>query len=135
MKKIIVLIIGLILFSCSTNDDSFVMYQDPMPVESVILPDEFVLNETYEITVTYLKPTSCHTFSDIFYKKNQNNRTVVIIGTVFQNNTNCEELNTPFEASFNFTATETGSYVFKFWESKNDEGEDVYLTIEVPVLG
>ncbi|WP_055436290.1 hypothetical protein [Lacinutrix algicola] len=134
MKKILILLIGFATFSCSVSDDSLVTYQDPMPIETAVLPDAFVLDEIYEINLTYLRPTTCHAFNDIIYKKHNNERTVVIIGTVFQSNGNCTDLGTELEASFNFKATEEGSYIFKFWQGKDDNEEDIYLTIEVPVL-
>lgn len=135
MKKLLILLIGLLISSCSTSDDSLVTYQDPMPIETVNIPDEFILDETYEITLNYIRPTTCHAFNGILYKKYNNERTVVVIGTVFQSNGNCTELETELEASFNFKPTETGSYIFKFWQGKDENDEDIYLIIEVPVLG
>ena len=134
MKKALILLVGLILFSCSSNDDSLYNYQDPMPIELVDLPEEFVLNEEYEITITYLKPTTCHVFNDILYQEDNNISTVIVIGTVFHNNGNCTDLNTEFEANFNFTANNIGSHIFKFWKGLDDNGEDIYLIVEVPVV-
>ena len=134
MKKALILLVGLILFSCSSNDDSLYNYQDPMPIELVDLPEEFILNEEYEITITYLKPTTCHVFNDILYQEDNNISTVIVIGTVFQNNGNCTDLNTEFEANFNFTANNIGSHIFKFWKGLDDNGEDIYLIVEVPVV-
>ena len=134
MKKALILLAGLILFSCSSNDDSLYNYQDPMPIELVDLPEEFILNEEYEITITYLKPTTCHVFNDILYQEDNNISTVIVIGTVFHNNGNCTDLNTEFEANFNFTANNIGSHIFKFWKGLDDNGEDIYLIVEVPVV-
>ena len=134
MKKVLIILIGLVTFSCSLSDDSLSSYQEAMPIESAVLPDEFIVDEIYEITITYLRPTTCHAFHDILYQKNINERIIYVIGTVFQNNGNCTELNAELEASFSFKPTEVGSYVFKFWEGKDDNGEDIYLTVEVPVV-
>ena len=135
MKKHLVLLIGLVVFSCSLdNDSSTNTYQDPMPIETVTLPEEFVKNETYEIIITYLRPTTSHAFNNIFHQKNNNESTVVVLGTVFQSNGNCTNIGTELEASFNFTATQRGTYVFKFWQGENENAEDQYLTIEVPVI-
>ena len=134
MKKALILLAGLILFSCNSSDDSLYNYQDPMLIELVDLPEEFVLNEEYEITITYLKPTTCHVFNDILYQEDNNISTVIVIGTVFQNNGNCTDLNTESQASFNFTANNIGSYIFKFWKGLDDNGEDIYLIVEVPVV-
>jgi hypothetical protein len=135
MKKLIIyLIIVVVTFSCSpTNDSVLVDTQEFLPVESVDIPEEFELGQTYEITVTYLRPTTCHAFNDILLVNN-NTVKVFIIGTVFNSNGNCTELtNTELGATFDFEATSPGSYIFKFWKGKNEGGEDVYLTVEVPV--
>jgi len=140
MKKLLILVIGLIIFSCSPSDESAIdSYQEAMPIESATIPQELSIGETYEITVTYLRPTTCHAFSDILYQKHDNVRTVVVIGTVFASNGNCTDLNTELEASFDFTPTELGTYIFKLWqgEATNTQGantEDQYINIEVQVI-
>ena len=134
MKKILVLLLTLVVFSCSTSNDDSLTFQELLPVDNVILPTEFQLNETYEIDLTYIRPTTCHAFNDIYYLKHDNERTVAIISTYFGSNGDCTELTTELEATFEFKATQTGSYIFKFWQGENENGEDEYLTIEVPVV-
>ncbi len=135
MKKLFVFFIIAVLSSCNNDDASFNDYQVLLPVESAIVPDEFELGQTYEITIVYLRPSTCHAFNDIYYQKHQNERTVAIVSTVFQSNGNCTDLeDTELEASFNFKATQSGSYIFKFWKGKDENGEDTYITMEVPVI-
>lgn len=137
MKKIIIyLILITATFSCSvSSDDSLLNSQELLPIENVTIPEMFALGETYEIIVSYLRPTACHAFNDIYYVKYNNERTVAVISTVFNNNGNCTDLeDEELEASFNFTATEFGSYVFKFWKGLDNNGQDTYLVIEVPVM-
>jgi len=136
MKKIIIcLIIAATTFSCSLPDDSSSAdTQELLPIENVDLPDEFTLGETYEISVTYLRPTTCHAFNDIYYLKQGNERTIAVISTVFNSNGSCSVLtNTELGATFDFEALTEGSYIFKFWKGKDEAGEDIYLTVEVPV--
>jgi len=134
MKKIFACLFVLITFSCSVNNDYEETYTEIVPVESVMMPTEFVLNEVYEISLTYLRPTTCHAFSDIYFVSESNERTVAIITTVFISNSPCEDLFTELQASFDFKPTNTGSYIFNFWQGKDDNGDDQYLVIEVPVI-
>ena len=134
MKKILILLISLISFSCSSSDDSLESYPDPMPVESVDLPNEFISGETYNINITYLRPTTCHAFNDIIYQKNDNERIIHVFGTYFLSNGNCTELNAELEASFSFKETLAGTYILKFWQGEDDNGEDIYLTEEITVV-
>jgi hypothetical protein len=134
MKKLLTCLFATLIFSCSVDDDTPRTHIEILPVESAILPDEFVQGEVYEITLTYLRPSSCHAFRDIFYEKNLNERTVAIVTTVFDSNNNCEEISTELEKSFNFKPTSTGSYIFKFWQGTDDNGDEQYMTVEVPVI-
>ena len=136
MKKLIALSLALVLLvSCSIDNENGSNYSfEILPVESVDIPSEFTLGETYPITVTYLKPSSCHLFKEFYYSKNLNERTVAPITIVYEDN-NCETLDTITEdATFNFIVTGNGSYIFKFWQGEDANGEEQYLTIEVPVV-
>ncbi len=135
MKRFIVLCLSLVLFSsCSIDDDGTTYSFDVLPVESVDIPNEFTLGETYPITVSYLRPSTCHAFKEFYYLKENNERTVAPITYVFDRN-DCETLeNELVEATFNFIVTSNGSYIFKFWQGEDNEGETQYLTIEVPVV-
>ena len=65
MKRLVVFCLTLMLFaSCSVDDDSTSFSFEVLPVESVDIPDEFELGETYPITVSYLRPSTCHGFKE-----------------------------------------------------------------------
>lgn len=137
MKKFFVFCLITLLFaSCSIGDDdggpnfSF----EILPVESVVIPDAFTLGETYPITVSYLRPSTCHTFKEFYYLKENNERTVAPINYAFERN-DCEILqNELVNETFNFIVTSNGSYIFKFWQGNDTDGKGQYLTIEVPVV-
>ncbi|CAH8282772.1 hypothetical protein EV196_101626 [Mariniflexile fucanivorans] len=135
MKKLIALSLALVLLvSCSLDDNDNDNYSfEILSVESVDIPTEFTLGETYPITVTYLNPSTCHVFREFYYSKNLNERTVAPITLVYEND-NCQTLeNVTEDATFNFVVTSNGSYIFKFWQGEDENGEDQYLIIEVPV--
>ncbi|WP_242092335.1 hypothetical protein [Aestuariivivens sediminicola] len=135
MKNIFVfsLILSL-LVSCSIGDDSVNYDLEILPVESVDIPDEFEFGQTYPITVYYYRPTTCHAFRNFYYERDDNVRTVAPITYVDTKN-NCSDLTDNLvEATFNFIVTRNGSYIFKFWQGEDSSGEDLFLSIEVPVL-
>ena len=73
MKRLVVFCLTLMLFaSCSVDDDSTSFSFEVLPVESVDIPDEFELGETYPITVSYLRPSTCHGFKEFYYLKENN---------------------------------------------------------------
>lgn len=140
MKKIILLLsLVFAISSCSLNDDKGEEFHyELLPIENVEIPSEFILGETYTIVVRYYRPTTCYAFNGFYYEKDLNVRTVAVQNVVFDSNTNCEDIDpieaNLVEASFDFYVTSNGSYIFKFWQGVDDNGEDVFYEVEVPVI-
>ena len=134
MKKIILLSTLLsILISCSPGGDDTNYTFELRPIMSVAIPTEFTLGQTYPITIRYNKRTTCNYFSTLYYEKNLNIRTIAIENAVAQRN-NCEDLpNDVSVYTFNFEVTSNGSYIFKFYQGKNANGEPIFLEYEIPV--
>jgi len=134
MKRLIIITLSLILFASCSSDDDLEYSIEILPIESVNIPESFTLGEIYPITVSYLRPTTCHSFKEFYYRKNLNERTVAVINYNVQDN-NCNDLSDELvEATFNFIVTSNGSYIFKFWQGVDENDEDQYLIIEVPVI-
>lgn len=136
MKKIISLLAFFFLLnSCSPLGDETNYLYEILPIDSVDIPTEFTLGQTYPITVRYNKPTTCHYFSTLYYEKDLNVRTIAVENAVKQT-TNCQDLSDADGASeytFNFQVTSNGSYIFKFYQGKDENGVNIYLEYEVPV--
>lgn len=134
MRKLVVFLLTLFVFSCSVDDNNDVTHFELLPVEDALVPNEFERGETYEITVYYIRPSSCHAYNDIYYIRESNERTVAVMTTVYQNTNGCETISDELDATFEFRAGNLDSYIFKFWQGEDDNGEDQYLIIEVPVI-
>lgn len=131
MKKFVAYgLLVIFIFSCSVNDDSLPQfYNEFLPIKSTTLPEQFHMGNTYEITLTYIRPTTCYAFNSIFNEEEGNVITLAIVANVAVGTNNCEIVNDEMETSFNFTANHMGSYIFKLWQ-----GENNYLIVEVPVV-
>ena len=118
MKKIFLLsVLMLTLGSCSIENDIVNNVTVTLPIDSVTIPEEFKFGQVYPIDVTYFRPSSCHLFNTFYIDKNENETTVVLVNTVYED-TNCEtfDLNSnETEASFNFQVNNNDTQVFKFW--------------------
>lgn len=135
MKKIYYLLIycGLLL-NCSSNDFPIdTTHLEVLPITNINFPEYFEYDQVYSIEYFYVKPTVCHSFYNLFYEANENERTIAVMNITYVNNF-CEpneELETRF---FDFHCTnEQGAYTFKLWQGKNDEGEDIYIYHTVPI--
>ncbi|MBO6879972.1 MULTISPECIES: hypothetical protein [Winogradskyella] len=138
MKKFVILVAIFIttITSCSIeSDDSETFFLEVLPVESIDVPEQFIFGEVYEISMTYNQPTSCYDFSDFIYEINGQERTIAIVNTVFVSEraacvTGPEEVT----ASFNFEVTSNETYYFKFFQGENEEGEEMFEVVEIPVV-
>lgn len=132
MKKIVLIISILFLFnSCEPEGNNYSF--EVLPIESVEIPTEFALGDTYLITMRYFRPTNCHSPNGIYYDKNLNVRTCAVINIV-EDRGNCGALdNILVEETFNFHVTNTGNYIFKFWTGEDADGNNTYLEYDIPV--
>ena len=134
------ILISLLLMSCSDDDKINSFFLETVPVENVTIPESFVSGETTVISYTYLRPTTCHIFNDLYYTIDGNQRTVVVINRVFEDEGNgnfCTDLEDEIiTRTFNFKViNDIGTaYTFRFWKGEDENGEDIYLTVDVPVL-
>jgi hypothetical protein len=137
MKNIFLLsFLMLTLGSCSNDNDIVNNITVTLPIEEVDIPEEFKFGQVFPINVTYFRPSSCHLFNTFYVEENNNETTVILVNTVYED-TNCEtfDVNTnETVASFNFQVNDTATQVFKFWQGKDDSGSDLYLVVEVPVV-
>lgn len=135
MKRIIWLFAAVLMMaSCSLDDDNTQRpTYETLAIDSVEMPEEFQLGEIYEIKLTYTKPSDCYFFYDYYFAIDGNQRTVAIVDTVYEND-NCSTEPVEEEISFNFEVRYTGTYVFRFWQGRDENGTDNYYIIEVPVV-
>ena len=138
-KKVltVLILISTLLFnySCSLEDfDPEINFSiDVIAIESVDIDQEFILGQTHEIIMTYLAPTDCYEFNDFIYDVSGNQRTIAIVNTVYVRD-NCEQINEMVEVSLNIEITSTETYVFRFFQGKDEQGNDQYHIVEVPVI-
>ena len=137
MRKIKILItitLSVVLFfSCTNTDDNINYHFELLKIDTAVMPDTLVLGQTHELKIMYRRPTTCHGFNGFYYEKNLNIRTIAVESIVIENN-DCVELTDEVkEATLNFYVTNNGSYIFKFWQGKDENGEDLFLEYEIPV--
>jgi len=127
-----------VFWSCSIDDSVDEVFRfEILPIETVEMPSSVKYNEVYNINYTYLRPSTCHVYNDLYYVSEGNFITVAVINTVINTTETslCEPLENEIEdRSFAFhVQKDTGFYVFKFWQGEDEFGQDSYLVIEVPI--
>jgi len=123
----------LLLSSCKLEDDRLNFRFIPLQIISAELPDSFELNETYQIYVTYIRPSTCVVYDGFdITDAGITTRNVVAIGSEFYDEP-CTQVIEEVETFFNFIVLYDEPYLFRFWAGKDENGNDEYLEIEVPV--
>lgn len=139
MKKALLFFLcfgALIVSSCNLDDGGDNFHFIPLQIKEAELPESFMLNETYQIKVTYIMPNGCTTFEgfDIVESKtiDYEVRSVVAIGA--EKDEQCTQVVQEVETTFSFLCLYDKTYVFRFWISENENGESQYFEVEVPVV-
>ena len=133
MKNYAVLfLVVFTLFACSVNDnDNF--HFEYIPVVTVDVPSEFERGQTYRLGITYELPSSCYSFYNYDYLYEDASRIIAAYAMVNDSDPRTLAI---IEGEFFILveALQTEPYIFKFWQGEDEQGEPIYLTIEVPVI-
>lgn len=136
MKRIIfTCLLSVILFSCSFGDDEFTyLTKDLLPIDEIVLPDSFNYEEQYTITFKYTLPRECYYYNSLYYSVKDSTRTLAVEAVVDMTDDACEEVAEQLEGEFILTAAQTEDYIFKIWKGKDENDENIYEEVIVPVL-
>ena len=127
-------VLFMLFIGCSIDDDpvEHPLEYERVPILSTNLPAELTVGKKINLRLTYDRPTSCHKFSGIEYEELKGELYFAVV-TAYPKDQDCENEDLTATTSFEFTPEPVDFYIFKFWQGRNDQGEDMYLTVEVPV--
>ena len=136
-KYLLIMIVALTVSVSSCNDDDNNYHDYHLEYVSVIsaeLPDEFIYGSTYRIDVTIELPNSCYFYYnqyDYFYEGTS--RLIYPIVHVDDDDACTPNIR---ETTFSIPvhALQHEPYIFKFYQGEDADGQDMFLTIEVPVI-
>ena len=132
-RKIFFVIFAVLTMVSCSDDDSYDYHYELLPIEEALVPEEFEYGQLYDISVKYKVPDECYINSDILYEYDQDARNVAVISLVIESN-ECETIELEEELTFRVHAVQASPYIFRFWQGDDDNGEPIYLIVEVPVI-
>ncbi|MET2986415.1 hypothetical protein [Aureibaculum conchae] len=134
IKKILVAFFVTVTFvSCSLGDDNDTnLVLKTLPVRDYVVPAEFEFGLSYTIKVEYDLPDGCHAFYDLYYKQEDASRIVAITALV-DTQAACTEAIIPKEHEFVVNVAQTRDYTFRFWKGEDNNGNDIFEDVIVPV--
>lgn len=127
---------ALVLNGCSSDNDDDTNFQFiTLKITEAQLPESFVLNETYEIQVSYEVPNGCTDFYQFnVVDLDTTVRNIGVIGAERIDLDTCPEAVTEQHSSFNFIVLYNQPYTFRFYQGQDSNDEPVFLEITVPVI-
>ena len=138
MKRFIPLfLVAFLILGCSDDDNNYNdhdFYLEYVSVLSADVPDEFIFGYTYRLNLTIELPNRCYYYYnqyDYFYEVTS--RLISPIGHVAEG-VPCTPNITETTFSILVQALQSEPYIFKFYQGVDADGEDMFLTIEVPVI-
>ncbi|QTY26474.1 hypothetical protein [Flavobacterium sp. CS20] len=121
-----------ILTSCSVDNPSIVTVQNANVVD-IVAPDTLNYQQTEIFEITYIKPTTCHTFEG-FDVLGEAPELTIRTETRFEDNFNCEDTPTNTETvQFEYFVDIQQDHVFKFLSGASDSGQLQFITLNIPV--
>lgn len=135
-KYVLIMMLAVVVTvtSCNDDDEGHAFHLEKGIVMDYDVPDEFVFGDTYDIDVTVELPNSCYFYYGQYeYLYDGPARLIYPIVHVDDDvpcTLNISE--TTFSIPVNVQQSEP--YIFKFFNGEDEDGEEKFLTIEVPVI-
>jgi len=123
--------------SCSNDDDDNDQHEYHLEYANVIsaeLPETFSFGNTYEINATIALPNSCYFYYDQFDYIYKGTARLIYPIVHVDDDTPCLQTITETIISIPVKVSQSEPYIFKFYQGKDEDGEDQFLIIEVPVI-
>lgn len=145
MKKLaLLLLLAFAVNSCSTDSGNEPeVFYELLPIDQCDMPYRMSAGQTYEFKMFFKMPTTCHAFKGIYFEEHGNLKKIAIQSMVFENVT-CQVINYStdiqpavplMEKKYKFTAGAPGTiYTFRIWNGKNQQGQDTFYDVTVPVV-
>ena len=144
MKKLmLIVLLGLLMNSCSTDDDVPNIEYGLAPITNSEFPAYFEPGKSYDLNLTYRLPTTCNTFLGFDGgREDESSQEFFIYALTSRDRdlTNCisdDPTLTKQGTIRNFLVSdnldEDEVFIFKLWKGTDSEDNPIYETIQVPV--
>jgi hypothetical protein len=136
MKHFIALFLfTLLIVGCDVDDDNYHEHHlEYIGVVDVELPDEFIFGSTYEINITIELPNSCYFYYGQYDYFHEGTSRLIHPIVHVDDDVACTQSIIETTFSIPVQALQDEPYIFKFYQGEDTNGENLYLTIEVPVI-
>ena len=137
MKRVITialaLLCGLVFFNCELDTGENFFFVN-MEITEADVPDFFVLNQSHNMEVTFVRPDNCTFFQgfDAFFEEN-GLTTIVAIGSVLTEE-DCTASEESLTGILTIPVQDVAFYTLRFYSGEDSEGAAQYIEYTVPVV-
>lgn len=141
MKKLVFVLMAVIAMTgCSVDSGYESIQYELAEITNSDLPGEFVLGETYDVTVTYQLATDCYTFTGLDPRRagtSSEDRREIYVSAIsaIKSSTLCDPNaeGASGTSKFSILIDEMDEYNFHFWTGEDAVGNAIYYDVTVPV--
>ena len=130
-RKLLLVFTSIILLSCSNNEPINFEYTF-VPITEIIAPVSFTFGETDTLKLKYTLPNGCYHFNDVYYEYKDSTR-IVAIRASKELEAYCTGALIMKEYDLLVTAKQEEDYLFKFWKGTDNNDENIFEEVIVPV--
>ena len=130
-RKLLLVFTSFIFLSCSNNEPINFEYTF-VPITEIIAPVSFTFGETDTLKLKYTLPNGCYHFNAVYYEYKDSTRIVAIRASI-ELDAYCTEALIMEEYDLLVTAKQEEDYLFKFWKGTDNDGENIFEEVIVPV--
>jgi len=135
MKRFILYFLLLVtIVSCNVDDDASNFELETLPVKEADVPSSFEFGNLEYVTIKYDLPNGCHSFYNLFYQYEGTSR-IVAVNSLVNDREACTEALIEQEYTFQVNVSQREDYTFRFWKGQDENGENIFEDIVVPVIG
>jgi hypothetical protein len=129
------LVLSLFLWGCNShrdNDERRITAIAELKTDSVkIISDTMMVNSVQSIRTYFTLHSNCEGFYNYQYYKDGMERKVV--SYFYKTDGLCNSQNKAYYNQFNFMPETTGIYQFKFWNGKDNAGNNLWIEKQIVV--
>ncbi len=124
-------LLGISVSSCDVGEEE-PYYIQISAVSEVTNPAKYAKDSITNIPIMYSLPSKCNMYNGLYYDANDLQR-VVAIESIRKGNKPCDPDDQVYSETLRFKPAQLGTYHFKFYLGKNDQGVEQFYEFDAIV--
>lgn len=128
-----ILLFGNLAVSCLDDEPVETYVYKYSAIDSIAIDTIMPVNKVTKIHTYFKTDKSCQYFYNYDYNIVGNERTVAVILAEDDDSSKCNDIIANHERTLNFLPERPGDYTFRFWNGKDNNGNDKFIITKVTI--